>query len=169
MQRLRVSLAATESAYTMPPITSLSQLDLSKSYTYADYLTWQLTEWVELIRGKVRPISPAPQSVHQTISFNLNTSIGVALRGKSCRGFAALFDVRLTKTTPNGDASIQTEVQPDICTGLFLLASIASQCTCCKTAAINCAASTTRPAPFQSTPCRNSPSSGMKYLRAFSN
>ncbi|SHM31610.1 Uma2 family endonuclease [Hymenobacter psychrotolerans] len=99
----------------MPPITSLSQLDLTKTYTYADYLTWQLTEWVELIRGKVRPMSPAPQSTHQTISFNLSTSIGVALRGKLCRGFAAPFDVRLSKITPNGDASIETVVQPDLC------------------------------------------------------
>ena len=99
----------------MPPITSLSQLDLTKSYTYADYLTWQLTDWVELIKGKIRPMSPAPRVVHQSISFNLNTSIGTALRGKSCRGFAAPFDVRLTTTSTNGDAQITTVVQPDIC------------------------------------------------------
>lgn len=45
----------------MPPITSLSQPGLTKSYTYADYLTWRLDEFVELIRGKVRRISPAPR------------------------------------------------------------------------------------------------------------
>jgi Uma2 family endonuclease len=95
----------------MPPITSLSQLDLSKTYTYADYLTWQLGEWVELIRGRVRRMTPVPQSIHQTIAFNLNTSIGIALRGKQCRGFAAPFDVRLI----NGDAQITTVVQPDLC------------------------------------------------------
>ena len=99
----------------MPPITSLSQLDLTRTYTYADYLTWRLGEFVELIKGKVWRMSPAPRVRHQTISFNLNTALGVALRGKQCRGFAAPFDVRLTKATPNGDASIQTVVQPDIC------------------------------------------------------
>jgi Uma2 family endonuclease len=96
----------------MPPITDISQLDLTKTYTYADYLTWQLDE---LVRGKIRRMSPAPQSAHQTISFNLGGAIRAVLRGKSCRGFAAPFDVRLTKSAPNGDASIQTVVQPDLC------------------------------------------------------
>jgi len=99
----------------MPLITDISQLDLTKSYTYADYLTWQLDEFVELVRGKVRRMSPAPQPVHQTISFNLSVSIGLLLKGKSCRGFAAPFDVRLSKSSPNGDDTIQTVVQPDLC------------------------------------------------------
>ena len=99
----------------MAPITHISQLDLSRNYTYADYLTWQFDEWVELIQGKVRRMSPAPQSIHQTISFNLTISIGGLLRGKLCRGFAAPFDVRLSKLTANGDASVQTVVQPDLC------------------------------------------------------
>lgn len=34
------------------PITSLAQLDLNKTYTYADYMKWQLKERVELLRGK---------------------------------------------------------------------------------------------------------------------
>jgi len=99
----------------MPLITDISQLDLTKTYTYADYLTWQLDEFVELVKGKIRRMSPAPQPAHQTISFNLNTSIGLLLRGKSCRGFAAPFDVRLSKSTPDGDAQITTVVQPDLC------------------------------------------------------
>lgn len=99
----------------MPPITDLSQLDLTKTYTYADYLTWQFGEWVELIRGRIRQMSPAPQAAHQTISFNLNTIVGSALRGSQCRGFAAPFDVRLTTGGANGDAQIQTVVQPDLC------------------------------------------------------
>lgn len=99
----------------MAPITDLSQLDLNKTYTYADYLTWQFDEFVELIRGKVRRMSPAPQPMHQTVSFNLSGSIRNGLRGKSCRGFAAPFDVRLVKATPNGDGAIETVVQPDLC------------------------------------------------------
>ncbi|MBX0292242.1 Uma2 family endonuclease [Hymenobacter sp. HSC-4F20] len=99
----------------MPPITSLSQLDLSKSYTYADYLTWQLTEWVELIRGKVRPMSPAPRVVHQRISSRFMGMIYMHLAHRSCEVFHAPFDVRLTTASPNGDAHITTVVQPDIC------------------------------------------------------
>jgi len=99
----------------MPPITDISQLDLSKTYTYADYLTWQLNEWVELIRGKVRLMSPAPKRAHQDITRNIEFSIMRFLQGKSCKMYHAPFDVRLSRTTPNGDASIETVVQPDIC------------------------------------------------------
>jgi len=35
----------------MKRITDISQLDFKKQYTYADYLTWQLNERVELIKG----------------------------------------------------------------------------------------------------------------------
>ena len=97
------------------PITQFSQLDLSKTYSYADYLTWQFDELVELIRGRVRRMSPAPRRQHQTVSFNLSAAIKQLLRGKPCQGFAAPFDVRLTRSTPNGDASIETVVQPEIC------------------------------------------------------
>jgi hypothetical protein len=47
----------------MAAITSFSQLDPNGSYTYADYLTWKFSEFVELIKGRViRPISaPRPQ------------------------------------------------------------------------------------------------------------
>jgi Uma2 family endonuclease len=99
----------------MPPITSLSQLDLTKSYTYADYLTWQLTDWVELIKGKVRPMSPAPRVMHQRISSRLMGMIYARLTNQSCEVFHAPFDVRLAKTSANGDAQITTVVQPDIC------------------------------------------------------
>ncbi|MBC6988178.1 Uma2 family endonuclease [Hymenobacter sp. BT491] len=99
----------------MPPITDISQLDLTKRYPYADYVSWQFDEFVELIRGKVSRMSPALRVRHQRISFNLGTSIGLALRGKSCQGFAAPCDVRLTKTVPNGDAAVETVVQPDLC------------------------------------------------------
>jgi len=99
----------------MPPITHISQLDLSKTYTYADYLTWQLDDFVELIRGKVWQMSPAPRRTHQKISGQLFGAIHQYLRGKSCEAYHAPFDVRLTRATPNGDAAIQTVVQPDLC------------------------------------------------------
>ncbi|MBX0292241.1 Uma2 family endonuclease [Hymenobacter sp. HSC-4F20] len=99
----------------MPPITSLSQLDLTKTYTYADYLTWQLTDFVELVKGKVRRMSPAPRRVHQKISGYFFGSVYAHLLQRSCEVYHAPFDVRLTTTGPNGDAQITTVVQPDIC------------------------------------------------------
>lgn len=44
----------------MKIITDIKQLDLNKSYTYADYLTWRFMERVELILGKIFLMSPAP-------------------------------------------------------------------------------------------------------------
>ena len=32
-------------------ITNFSDLDLTKTYTYSDYLLWQFSERVELIKG----------------------------------------------------------------------------------------------------------------------
>ena len=52
-------------------ITNIKQLDLKGSYTYADYLLWHFKERVELIKGKILKMSPAPNSFHQDISGNL--------------------------------------------------------------------------------------------------
>ncbi|WP_375438262.1 Uma2 family endonuclease [uncultured Hymenobacter sp.] len=99
----------------MPPITSFSQLDVSKTYSYADYLTWQFDELVELIKGKVRRMSPAPRRVHQEISGYFFGSVYAHLLSQPCKVYHAPFDVRLTTAGPNGDAQITTVVQPDIC------------------------------------------------------
>ncbi|MBC7389147.1 MAG: Uma2 family endonuclease [Opitutaceae bacterium] len=94
-------------------ITSLDQLDLDKTYTYADYLKWQIDEYVELIRGKIVRMSPAPNTSHQTISLNIAGEFYSYLKSKSCNAFIAPFDVRL-KRTENDEETI-TVVQPDIC------------------------------------------------------
>lgn len=99
----------------MPVITDISQLDLTKTYTSADYLSWRLDEFVELIRGKVRLMSPAPRVRHQKVARNLVRAIDPQLDDNACEVFFAPFDVRLTTSTPNGDAQISTVVQPDIC------------------------------------------------------
>ena len=49
-------------------ITDINQLDFTKKYNYADYLTWQFKERVELIRGRIFKKSPAPNMYHQKIS-----------------------------------------------------------------------------------------------------
>lgn len=96
-------------------ITDISQLDLSKRYTYADYLTWQLDEMVELIGGKIFRMSPAPGTSHQHLSGNLFSIIHQYLKGMPCRAFAAPFDVRLPLPPGRQTADqIDTVVQPDI-------------------------------------------------------
>jgi len=39
-------------------ITDINQLDLSKQYTYADYLAWNFKDRVELIKGWIHKMSP---------------------------------------------------------------------------------------------------------------
>ena len=56
----------------MSQITSLSQLDLSnENYTYADYLSWKFEQAVELIKGKIFPMS-GPSRRHQGLSREIN-------------------------------------------------------------------------------------------------
>ena len=94
-------------------ITDINQLDLNKSYTYADYLTWQFSEMVELIKGKIFKMSPAPSDLHQSISGNIYGNFFQYLRKQPCKVFSAPYDVRLTRTVKDED--VITVVQPDIC------------------------------------------------------
>lgn len=99
----------------MDAITQLSQLDPSKTYSYADYLTWKFEEFVELIKGKLMHPMAGPSRRHQLYFGNLFGEIQHYLKRKSCQVYAAPFDVRLTTGGANGDEQIQTVVQPDIC------------------------------------------------------
>ena len=98
----------------MEAITDLSQLDPNGSYTYADYLTWRFTEYVELIKGRLLKKMAAPSLAHQEISSNLHGRIWSYLQGHSCKIYSAPFDVRLTRKTGAGDAQVTTVVQPDL-------------------------------------------------------
>ena len=93
-------------------ITSLDQLDPNGTYTYADYLLWQFTERVELLRGKIRQMA-APSMKHQRISIRFSRILANALWQTPCQVFAAPFDVRLTRTREDKD--VITVVQPDLC------------------------------------------------------
>lgn len=97
----------------MNNITNINQLDLNGVYTYADYLLWKLEERVELFKGKIFKMSPAPNVKHQKISRNLTIEIGCLFKHKSCQLFSAPFDVRLPQN--KGDEQIFTVVQPDLC------------------------------------------------------
>ena len=94
-------------------ITSIEQLSPDKTYTYADYLTWQFDTMVELIRGKIVKMSPAPSDRHQVLSGNLHFEIAKFLKKQPCKVFSAPYDVRLTRNL--NDQEITTVVQPDIC------------------------------------------------------
>jgi Uma2 family endonuclease len=94
------------------PITKFSQLDLSKRYTYADYLTWQFKDRVELFKGWVMKMAPAQSEIHQRSSLYLVTKIYNYFDKKPCKVYHAPFDVRLTECTD--DKRITTVVQPDI-------------------------------------------------------
>lgn len=101
----------------MAQITELSQLDLNQIYSYADYLTWQFDDLVELIKGKISLMAPAPNFKHQSLSRNLLVPIGVYLHKKPCKVFHAPFDVRLydrKKSILKNEESF-TVVQPDLC------------------------------------------------------
>lgn len=97
-------------------ITQLSQLDSEATYSYADYLTWQLDKAVELIRGKVMLMSPAPNVKHQSIVTNLGGVLYQFFYKKPCKLFYAPFDVRLYDQHKSIKAGqdIYTVVQPGL-------------------------------------------------------
>jgi Uma2 family endonuclease len=100
----------------MVAITRVEQLDFSKIYTYADYLTWKFQERLEIFKGKIFSMSPAPSRVHQKASFEISGIFYNFFKTKSCNVYTAPFDVRLInrkKSSPNNE--IFTVVQPDIC------------------------------------------------------
>lgn len=98
-------------------VTDINQLDLNGTYTYADYLLWQFKERVELIKGKIFKMSPAPNTRHQVISTNLQGNLFIYLRDQPCKLFSAPFDVRLfdSKRSASANRDIYTVVQPDLC------------------------------------------------------
>ena len=82
-------------------------------YTYSDYLKFSFDEMVEIIRGKLFKMSPAPNSYHQTISRNLCGLLFNFLKGQKCKLFAAPFDVILPVKGKDFMLSDRV-VQPDI-------------------------------------------------------
>jgi Uma2 family endonuclease len=98
----------------MEVITNINKLDLKGSYTYADYLTWNFKERLELFRGQIFKMSPAPNRNHQTISARIHLIFANALKKNACNVYYAPFDVRLVKTKTK-DEKVITVVQPDLC------------------------------------------------------
>ncbi len=95
--------------------SKVEEPDASNSYTYADYLQWQFEEQMELIRGKIFKMSPAPAPVHQKISLVIAGIFYRELKKNKCQAFPAPFDVRLPVKKKTKDNEITTVVQPDFC------------------------------------------------------
>lgn len=100
----------------MKKITDISQLDPQGVYTYADYLTWQFEQAVELIKGKLMRMA-APNRKHQRISWQLSGRFFNVLKGQRCEAYAAPFDVRLLdkQKSLKANKDVLTVVQPDLC------------------------------------------------------
>jgi len=92
----------------------LADIDLSQEYSYADYLQWTFEERLELIKGKIFKMSPAPSPVHQRVSAEIMRELSNFLKRKPCAVYSAPFDVRLPHRSKR-DKDIITVVQPDIC------------------------------------------------------
>jgi Uma2 family endonuclease len=89
-------------------------IDVSKKYTFADYLTWLDDKRRELINGFVKLMSPAPSKTHQEILSGLHLHIAPYLMDKPCSVYFAPFDVRFPENDDDkSDKSIITVVQPD--------------------------------------------------------
>jgi len=97
----------------MLQITDISQLDLKKRYSYADYLTWVFDERIELIKGWIYKMSPAPKRIHQRVSLKLTIDFAKYFESCNCQVYEAPFDVRLKKNK-GSDSEVDTVVQPDI-------------------------------------------------------
>lgn len=103
--------------YTTPDprekVLTLEDIDLSLTYSYANYLTWLFDDRVELIKGKVFKMS-GPARLHQQISIHISSMLFNFLLGKPCKVYNAPFDVRFYKES-RADKDIYTVLQPDIC------------------------------------------------------
>jgi len=96
-----------------PVVRKVSDIDFSGTYSYANYLKWEIAERLELIKGKIFEMS-APSVNHQRLLGEIHSDLYVFLRDKSCEVFAAPFDVRFPDDSKK-DKDVYTVLQPDIC------------------------------------------------------
>jgi Uma2 family endonuclease len=98
-------------------ITSLDQLDLNETYSYADYYQWRLEDFVrvELIKGKIFKI-PSTTTKHQSVSGQIAGRLYNYFKdtGKAYHAYAAPLDVRFSTLKGQPDEMVFTVVQPDL-------------------------------------------------------
>ena len=93
------------------PVADYALLDLDRFYTYWDYLKWSFLDRVELIKGKVVKMCPAPSRNHQLVVRVVNRYFDQYFINKPCGLFYAPFDVRLPVPGAKKDSTV---VQPDL-------------------------------------------------------
>jgi Uma2 family endonuclease len=93
------------------PDGTYTSLNAGEEYTYLDYLKWKFLDRVELIRGKIVKMSPAPGSSHQRALRDIYYYFDQHFRGKVCELFYAPLDVRLPVPSEKHE---NTVVQPDL-------------------------------------------------------
>ncbi len=99
---------------------TFEDLDLNGTYTYADYLKWNfevggIPQRLELIKGKIFKMSPAPARKHQECHRLMFRKLDRFFEKSPCRLYSAPFDVRLTPRKNDNRNKVYTIVQPDLC------------------------------------------------------
>ena len=82
-------------------------------YTFADCLTWDENERIEIINGEAVMMSP-PTRIHQEILMELSRQLANFLEGKKCKVYPAPFAVRLFEKDGDTPEDVDTMVEPDI-------------------------------------------------------
>lgn len=86
---------------------------LTGTYTAEDYLKWRLDELVELIRGKIFKMSPAPNLFHQRLVVRFTELFAAHFKGHPCEVVVSPADVFLIK--PGEDyRKTPNVVEPDL-------------------------------------------------------
>lgn len=83
------------------------------NYTFADVLSWDEDERIEIISGKVFMMA-TPSRIHQKITGELFRQLANFLEGKQCEVYAAPFGVRLFEQDGDSEENVDTVVEPDI-------------------------------------------------------
>ena len=94
-------------------IKDISELDLSKTYTYADYLTWWFEERVELFKGKIHKVGKTPKRIHSEVRGKIVMALWKFIKENNYEVYTAPFDVRLNTDQNLPHHEIYTVVQPD--------------------------------------------------------
>ena len=97
----------------LPSYSSVNDIDFSATYSYADYMRFTFEERMELIKGRLYQMSPAPSRYHQKSFGSIHNSLYNFLEGHKCEVYGAPFDVRLPRKSKE-DKDIFTVIQPDV-------------------------------------------------------
>ena len=88
-------------------------LPQEQHFTFADALTWDESERIELIEGTPIMMSP-PSRIHQKIVTEMTRQLANYLEGKKCEVYPAPFAVRLFEKASDRPDQVDTMVEPDI-------------------------------------------------------